>query len=334
MEYDTYVSSTDTTESPSLGPRGERPDAIAPWLVLTHQLPPDPPYVRVKVRRRLHKIGALPLKNSVYLLPATAESLEDFEWLRRLIVDEGGEATLMTAKFVGGLTDDEIRQMFVRSRDAMYLDIAAAARGAMKGGSSEAELARLKKQLSEVVAMDFFHAANRGAAEHAVQKLENKIRPEPPAQAAAGGGVEKASFEGRTWVTRAHVRVDRLACIWFIRRFVDADARFKFVAPEGYVPQPGELRFDMFEGEFTHAGDKCSFEVMMDRFQPDDPRLAAVGEVVHDIDCKDGKHGRPEVAGVASAIRGITTDANDDATRIPLGMGLFDALYAGLEPAR
>src|SRR6476646_2703980 len=84
----------------------------ASWLLLVHQIPPKPDYFRVKVRRRLQRIGAVPLKNSVYVLPSRPETLEDFRWLLREIVSDGGEATLCTAEFVEGLTQAELQAMF------------------------------------------------------------------------------------------------------------------------------------------------------------------------------------------------------------------------------
>ena len=75
----------------------------------------------------------------------------------------------------------------------------------------------------------------------------------------------------------------------------------------GYSPQPGELRFDMFEGEFTHEGDRCTFEVLLAHAGLDDPALAAIGEIVHDIDLKDDKYGREEAAGIRSLIAGIAS---------------------------
>ena len=76
---------------------------------------------------------------------------------------------------------------------------------------------------------------------------------------------EQEKPRGRTWVTRQGVHVDRIASAWLIRRFIDPEARFKFVPAKGYVPEPGELRFDMFEAEFTHEGDRCTFEVLLER---------------------------------------------------------------------
>jgi hypothetical protein len=110
-------------------------------------------------------------------------------------------------------------------------------------------------------------------------------------------------YQGRTWVTRTGVHVDRIASAWLIRRFIDRDATFKFVPAKGYAPEPGEVRFDMFEAEFSHEGDLCTFEVLCARFALAEPGLAAVAELVHDIDVKDGKFGRPETAGTRRAAR-------------------------------
>ena len=88
---------------------------------------------------------------------------------------------------------------------------------------------------------------------------------------------------------------------------------------KGYVPKPGELRFDMFEAEFTHEGDRCTFEVLLARAGLDDPALAAIAEIVHDIDLKDGKFGREEAAGIGTLIAGIARADRDDDERLARG---------------
>src|ERR671924_1021351 len=90
-----------------------------PWLLLIHQIPPKPDYFRVKIGRRLARVGAVPIKNSVYVLPATEQTMEDFQWILREIVEGGGEASICRSAFVVGLTNAEIKQLFreVRSRD-------------------------------------------------------------------------------------------------------------------------------------------------------------------------------------------------------------------------
>ena len=131
----------------------------------------------------------------------------------------------------------------------------------------------------------------------------------------------------RVWVTRRGVQVDRIASAWLIRRFIDPKARFKFVAPQGYVPKADELRFDTFDGEFTHEGDRCTFEVLTLRLGRTDPALTALAEIVHDIDLKDSKFGRPESSGLALAFSGIAAGDASDETRLEKGGALLDGLY-------
>ena len=135
-------------------------------------------------------------------------------------------------------------------------------------------------------------------------------------------------LKGRVWVTRQGVHVDRIACAWLVRRFIDAKARFKFVPPRGYKPTARELRFDMFEAEITHEGDRCSFEVLLGRAGLADPALAAIGEIVHDIDLKDDKFARPETGGIKTLIAGIAMANAEDEARIEAGAAIFDNLYA------
>jgi hypothetical protein len=231
------------------------------WLLLIPQLPPKPDYLRVKLRRRLQRIGAAALKNSVYVLPNTEDGLEDFMWLRAELKDDGADAIICAADVVAGINDEEIKTLFGDSPQAV------------------------------------------------------------------DSGIE---HNGRTWVTRAGVFIDRIASAWLIRRFIDRAAVFKFVSSAKYRKQDDELRFDMFDGEYTHEGDRCTFEVLLERFSLDDPALHAIGEIVHDIDLKDDKFARAETMGVQSVIAGIANRYRDDSDRIANGSSIFDALYSQL----
>jgi hypothetical protein len=234
-----------------------------PWLLLIHQLPPKPDYLRVKVRRRLHRIGAMPLRGSVYVLPASEEAREDFEWLGEEIRAEGGEAIVCEARFILGISDEEVRAMFT---------------------------------------------TREGPAGTAPAAATDRVEP------------------GRTWVTRQDLHVDRMASAWLIRRFIDPAARFKFVAASGYRPEAGELRFDMYEAEYTHEGERCTYQTLLRRFGLSDPGLVEIGEIVRDIDCKDAKYGRSETAGVSAMIAGIAAGTPDDNLRLERSGPLFDGL--------
>jgi hypothetical protein len=292
------------------------------WLLLIHQIPPKPDYFRVKVRRRLQRVGAVALKNSVYLLPRREETREDFEWLVREIQAEGGDATLCRGSLLAGTTDEEIETMFRTEREAEYAAIARDARALAEGGEpSEEELARLRRRLDETERIDFFGAPGRDAAEQALAESSRPAGGDP----VAGG---EPAVGGATWVTRAGIKVDRIGSAWLIRRFIDPTARFKFVPAKGYRAEPGELRFDMYQGEFTHEGDRCTFETLLLRFGLTDPALRALGEIVHDVDCKDEKFGRAEAAGIASLVGGLVLAYPDDAERLERGAAVFEGLYA------
>jgi hypothetical protein len=119
-----------------------------------------------------------------------------------------------------------------------------------------------------------------------------------------------------------------MACSWLIRRFVDQKAVFKFTPKAQYAPEKNELRFDMFNGEYSHEGDKCTFEVMIEKFRLQDKALNFMAEVVHDIDLKDGKYGRMETEGVKAVLSGLVAAQADDNLRLEQGFAMFENLYA------
>jgi hypothetical protein len=310
------------------------------WLLLIHQIPPKPDYLRVKIGRRLQRIGAVAVKNSVYVLPHRGSSLEDFQWVRTEIVDGGGDASICQAAFVDGLTDSGIEQVFREARDADYAEVAEAARELrvslrkreLTGHSparAEDELARLRKRFTAIVSTDFFGAAGRMMAEDTLRSVTEELSPRAMNSASSvAPDSDAAAYRGRTWVTRADVFVDRMASVWLIRRFIDRDARFKFVEEGTYKPVRGELRFDMFEGEFTHEGDSCTFETLLHRFRLDDPGLRAIAEVVHDIDLKDEKFARDDAAGLERVFAAIAAAAADDMARVERAAQVLDDLHA------
>ena len=289
------------------------------WLVLIHQLPPKPDYLRVKVRRKLQRIGAVALKNSVYVLPSTEDALEDFQWLRREITAEGGEAMLLDSDFLEGVPNGVLEQTGREERDREYRELLDSVNSLT--AASDADIARLRRQLAEIVRRDHFGAPGRDAAEFAVRALGQR---EP--QGARETAMVK--HKGATWVTRAGVKVDRMASAWLIRRWIDQDAAFRFVTGDHPVTEPQEIRFDMFDGGFTHIGDRCTFEVLVHHFGLADPALNVIAEVVHDIDVKDEKFARPEADGIAALIDGIVTTVPDDVERLAAGAQLFERLYA------
>jgi len=303
------------------------------WLLLIHQLPPTPNYLRVKVARRMQRIGAVAIKNTVYTLPTTESALEDFQWTVREIHAEGGEANLFEARVIEGLSDGEIQQLFKAARDEDYEAIASEARSLDREDPQRLalDIARLRKRIADVQSIDFFGAPKGQLAVAVVEELARTI--EEPAQASSQAE-SSDTYRDRTWVTRAGVHVDRMASAWLIRRFVDPEAHFKFVTEKQYTPKNGEVRFDMFNAEFTHEGDRCTFEVLVDRMRLDDPALRAIAEVVHDIDLKETKFDRPETSGIAVLVSAIAMAHRDDEQRIARAAAVLEDLYVYYQKKR
>jgi hypothetical protein len=311
------------------------------WLLLIHQIPPKPDYFRVKVGRRLARLGAVAVKRSVYVLPLSDSAIEDLQWVVREIAAEGGEATVCKASFVEGLTDEQIEALFHSAREADYAAIAEEARDLAghiprrldandeRRAHLETDLARLKKRLGDVAALDFFGAPGHVPTESAVAEVERRL-----GQTMQPRGTEKPpsreDYQGRVWVTRKNIHVDRIASAWLVRRFIDPNARFKFVPGHGYRAARDEVTFDMFEATFTHVGDKCTFEMLVDAFELREPGLRAIAEIVHDIDIKDRKFDRSEAHGFATLVAGIALSERDDESRLAFGERVFGALFEAL----
>ena len=193
---------------------------------------------------------------------------------------------------------------------------------------TRSQIARLQKRLDDIIAIDFFKTTAGVAAENALSSLLARY---------TGPNVEAGTlnisnqFHGKVWVTRKNVFIDRIASAWLITRFIDKRAGFKFVEAKKYDPQKEEVRFDMVEAEFTHRGDRCTFEEIVRSFKIKDKALHQIGEIVHDIDLKDRKFGRPEADGMNVIFSGIAAAHRSDKERIEAGARLLDDLYAYLK---
>lgn len=312
----------------------------SPWLLLIHQIPQQPPYLRVKVWRRLQRIGSIAIKNSVYVLPRSEQSLEDFQWLAKEILTGGGEATVLEARFLDGLSNDQIIALFHAARETDYAQLLEETRRLSTemaaGGASEqtslfeTEWARLKQRQRALEAIDFFVAPGGKLVAEELEQLENqyflKSRKQTP-----GLMSRREDYQGAVWVTRQGIKYDRMSSAWLIQRFIDPQATFKFVPSQGYQRQPGEHDFDMFEAEFTHQGDLCTFEVLVRSFGLSDPALTALAEMIHDMDLKDEKFKKAETPGIELLLASLIQDETDDLRRIERCSALFNLLYAQLQ---
>jgi hypothetical protein len=321
------------------------------WILLIHQLPPQPTNLRVRIWRKLQRLGAVSIKNSVYVLPFNERTHEDFQWLKQEIESSSGEATVFRAGAVEGATDAEIRAALRQGRDEEYAQITAELDGltgaireqkrgghlsAGRVGNYEADLDRLHKELERVVSIDFFGATGRSPALAAYERCHKALRVSQnrherlaKSSPVKGSAPDLAQYQGRLWVTRRNLFIDRLASIWLIKRFIDKRARFSFV-PEGESVEGG-IGFDLYGGEFTHRGEDCTFEAMIKQLGlSDDPGLRQMAEIVHDMDLKDNKFHRSEAAGLNLVIRGLAELLKDDRKLVGQSIPIFDGLYETL----
>jgi hypothetical protein len=303
---------------------------VRPWVALTYSLPSAAASSRrVAVWRRLRALGAVSPTGSLYLLPESEENQEALEWLAQEIESGGGEALVLRIEKLEGDAERRVVELSRTSRDEEYQKIAAEAEQAGKTGLRE-RLERLRRRFAEVSRIDFFQAPGRTAAEAALARLESALG----GGEAAGRDVPRAEldrYKGRTWVTRPRPHVDRLACAWLIRRFVDPQAEIRYAD----APQKDEISFDMRNADFGHRGNRCTFETLIAAFDlAEDPALSALAEIVHEIDLRDGASARPEIPGVEAALRGWSAAGWPDAELERHGVALFEGLYRGLQQIR
>jgi len=188
------------------------------WLLFLHQIPPTPAYLRAKVMRRLNQLGAWPVKNSAYLLPYSDDAIEDFEWLRAEIEQQGGEAWLFRSEALRGISNEAIQEAFRKLRAPDFAALIESARELLQNTSTDEPARRpipLKRHYEELCRIDFFGAPGRRELEVLMGEIERTFAAPP--QPGAGG--PPAEFKARTWVTRKGVKVDRIGSAWLIRRF-------------------------------------------------------------------------------------------------------------------
>ena len=335
---------TQSTHPDRLPATTARSAAARRWLLFIHQLPSQSSNLRVSTWRRLQQIGAVPLKQAVYVLPDTAEAREDFEWLKAEVKAAGGDASVFAADNVDAWSDDGLVEEFRRLRQESYEELSRDIEQALKRASGtrpargrrapalQRLLVIFRERLMAMERIDFFGSAGRDRVLTLIGQLEDRTsgagRSPAPGGAASTG--QNVTFNGRLWVTRPRPGVDRMASAWLIRRFIDRQARFGFAADAKVAPDQS-VPFDMFGVEFSHQGDGCTFETLCAVFALDQPALSRIAAIVHDLDLKDGRFGAPEGGTVAALIEGLQLAHQDDDELLAQGMMLFESLYRSFE---
>jgi hypothetical protein len=300
------------------------------WLLLLFRLPATHKTARVALWRKLQKSGAIQIKTSTHLLPDRPAQYELFQWLAKQVIDYGGDSTLIRAQQIEGLPDTKIVALFNAARDNDYAALAEAARnlspprGKTKDKKFAGEVEKLRKDFRVIQEIDFFAAPKAHVVESLLARLETPLHAKSPVAARLKPG----QFQRRTWVTRPRPEIDRVACAWFIREFIDPKATFKFAAEPESIP--GAIPFDYARGEFSHHGEDCTFETLLARFAIADKAARKIGEMVHDADLEDGKFQRPEGIGLDRIFKGWAKHGMADEEILARGAVCLDGLYAFL----
>lgn len=299
------------------------------WLVLAFSFRGQgASTARVGAWRRLKRFGAVSPRHGLWVLPRRTECIEAAQWLSQEVEHGGGEALVMTVSEFDGLDHVELVALFREAAATLYRPLLE--RIAEVGQRAHAEapnahglattVARLEEDLAEARRVDYYDAPEGQAAALALRSLRERMNPagEQPSIPRR----EAREYQGRTWVTRPRPYVDRLACAWLIRRFIDPRGKIRYRDR----PRASEVAFDLPGGDFEHVGPLCTFEVMLQAFGLDAPGFRAIADIVHEIDLRDGQALRPEIAGVEAILSGWLEASMDDAALEAAGIALFDGL--------
>jgi hypothetical protein len=312
------------------------------WLLIFYSVPSQPVSNRMKIWRKLAKIGAVQLKGAVYILPNNDEHYELFQWLITEVASMGGDGAFVTASRIETLKESEIVALFNQEYHAVETKIAELEMklGSIRKGGQSQHIANLyelvskhKKEFDYIRKTDFFTSKSGGILGKRIKALETELKtiadPAPRAHPLSIAQKRKEAYQSKTWITRQKPFVDRMASAWFIRRFIDPNAVFKFISDHVAAgKKKNTVTFDMRDGEFTHVNDLCTFEVMVKAFGIKNKIVKKMSELVHELDVKDRKYDNPEAQGIEGVLTGIRKAAKTDQEALEKGMAVFEMLYA------
>ena len=303
------------------------------WIVFSYSLPAKSSSPRVATWRQLQRLGAISVAGGAYVLPATDECEEAFQWLAQKVRHADGEALVMRVADFGDVAEQQIVVLFNQARREDYAAIDAqvdALERALRQRTGDLdslrdEISRLQQAQAAAARIDYFGCPAGALLVSRLERIRASFFPDGSAVVEIPSASPEA-YAGKVWVTRPHPFADRLACIWLIRRFIDPGAIVRYALQVG----PDEVAFDMKDSRFSHRGDLCTFEVMVAAFGLDQPGMRALAEIVREIDLRDGRSMRPEVAGIDMLLRGWQLSGVADADMEARGTTLFEGIYVAL----
>lgn len=297
------------------------------------------------VWRKLLKTGALSFKGSVYILPYTEEHHELLTWLTAEVLSLKGEASFVRVEKIETIDNQQIISLFNQQRETDYQhilkdfdEIERKITSTRIGGASQDkknianQIRKCQRDFEDIRKIDFF--VSKGGPEvgrrleRTVETLNGLSGTETKKHAVTITPARIEDYQHKTWATRKRPFVDRFASAWLIKKFLDGNASFAFI-DEKYLDNVTKdvIPFDIRGGRFTHAGDLCTFEVLMTSFSLKDKTLRKIAEIVHELDMKDDKFRTPEAKGIEDILYGIRKTVKDDYKALEKGMSIFEMLY-------
>jgi len=303
-------------------------------LLLILSLPTENTAARMRAWRSLKASGAAVLRDGVYLMPERPSCRVTLETIASGLNQNGGSAYVME---VAPPPDLDVPALFNRQADyAALLTEIGEARARLDDVSLQDVLKqarKLRKAYAGLVEIDYFPGEAQGQTDLALSELEQAcarvLAPdEPHATGHPVAQLAVADYQGRAWATRRRPWVDRLACAWLIRRFIDPKAAILWLAAPEDCP-PDALGFDFDGATFTHTGNRVSFEVLQASFALELPALLRLGQLVHYLDV--GGVQPPEAAGVESVLAGLRKSIENDDLLLQAACAVFDGLLLSLQ---
>lgn len=306
------------------------------WIVFSYSLPSQASSgPRVTLWRRLRRLGATSPTSGIYVLPAQEMCVEAFQWLTQEIKQADGQALVMYVQQFEGLSDQQLIDLFREARQEDYAELKvqvtnlaqtiAAEKNIEKYTDFQETLTKLQRQYSDIRRIDYFDSPEGVQLARQLAITAKMLMPitDTPVQIPQ---VAIEDYKDRIWVTRPKPYIDRLACAWLIRRFINSEATIR------YADQPAaeEVAFDMSEAEFSHTGNLCSFETMIRAFDLDASGLSLLAEIVHEIDLQDERYFHPEITGVEAILKGWAQLDLPDTELEKRGIALFEGLISVL----
>jgi hypothetical protein len=314
------------------------------WALLIVTLPTQPNAVRLRVWRGLKALGCAALRDGAYLLPQAQSAA--FDDIAAEVCAHGGSASVLALAARSDAQQLELLALFDRSEAyARWREGVQSLHGEL-GRLAETEGRRRLRQLAEALDalqhIDYLPGpalaqsqADLAALRLAVQARFSPGEPTPQSPKRGRRAVPRLDlriFQNKRWATRARPWVDRLACGWLIRRFIDSRARFVWIAGDAGESNPprtprGAIGYDYDGADFTHVGALVTFEVLRLSFGLDaDPRLEPIAAAVRFLDA--GGIPVPEAAGLERVLAGLREVHADDDALLLAAAAVFDALYA------